>query len=77
MWLIDGFECVWYVGNLSLSGFDLGGWIGSDDFGFVDFSLEVVDGYGFIGDLVFVWLMVVIECMMIKGYIYENVILIG
>ena len=77
MRLTDGPERARYAGNLSLSGFDLGGWTGSDDFGLVDFSSEVVDGYGLTGDLASARLTAAIERMTIKGYTYENATLTG
>ena len=46
MVLTEGAERARYSGNLNLTDFDLGGWSGNPDFGLVDFSSEVADGYG-------------------------------
>ncbi|MEL7146926.1 MAG: hypothetical protein AAFO69_11195, partial [Bacteroidota bacterium] len=77
MQLADGPDSAHYSGKINLNDFDLAQWTDNPDFGFVNFSSEVADGYGLTGDIAEANLSADIQSFDFKGYSYENATLTG
>lgn len=77
MQLADGPNSAHYSGNIDLNDFDLAQWTDNPDFGFVNFSSDVDDGYGLTGDIAEANLTADIQSFDFKGYSYENATLTG
>jgi len=77
MVLLEGANRAHYSGNLRLMDFDLGAWTTNPDFGIVNFSSKVIDGFGLTTDLATADLEAEIKSFAFKGYNYENATLTG
>ncbi len=66
-----------YSGKLTLTDFDLGGWSQNPDFGLVNFTSSVSDGYGLTVETARADLSAEVQSFVFKGYNYQNASLTG
>ena len=66
-----------YSGKLTLTDFDLGSWSQNPDFGLVNFTSSVSDGYGLTVETARANLSAEVQSFVFKGYNYQNASLTG
>ncbi|MEZ4986601.1 MAG: translocation/assembly module TamB domain-containing protein [Saprospiraceae bacterium] len=77
MVLKQGAERAKYAGNLALRDFDIGKWTGNPDFGKVDCSSSVKNGFGLTADLASADLTADVERFTFRDYTYRNAVVTG
>jgi len=66
-----------YSGKLTLTDFDLGAWAQNDDFGLINFTSSVSNGFGLTSETAQAALSAKVQSFVFKGYNYQNASLTG